>query len=246
MDRDAADDEVQVAMISTQANTIGDLLQTQPERIKDSNVFSSEQLKDKELQPIILYLKDGTLLTDRDLASQMVIKASVYTLVDGILYYIGHGKDVSLRAVVPSSLKQSLIDEYHSGVMAGHFSGPRVYQEMSRKWWWNQMHQDILSSVKNCPQCATVTGAGRKQLQPLQSIPVNHPFQIVGVDIMELPLTTNGNKYAIVFQDLFTKWPMVYATPDQKAERIAKLLTQEIVPMFGVPELIEALIYYHI
>ena len=53
---------------------------------------------------------------------------------------------------------------------------------------------------------------------------------------MELPLTTNGNKYATVFQDLFTKWPMVYATPDQKAERIAKLLTQEIVPMFGVPE----------
>ena len=29
---------------------------------------------------------------------------------------------------------------------------------------------------------------------------------------------------------------MVYATPDQKAERIAKLLTQQIVPMFGVPE----------
>ena len=29
---------------------------------------------------------------------------------------------------------------------------------------------------------------------------------------------------------------MVYATPDQKAERIDKLLTQEIVPMFGVLE----------
>ena len=51
-------------MISTQANTIGELLQTQPERIKDSNVFSNKQLKDKELQPIILYLKDGTLPTD--------------------------------------------------------------------------------------------------------------------------------------------------------------------------------------
>ena len=95
------------------------------------------------------------------------------------------------------------------------------------------MHQDILSSIKNCPQCATVTKAGRKRLPPLQSIPVNHPFQIVGVDIIELPLTTNGNKYAIVFQDLITKWPMVYAI---SAERIAKLLTQEIVPMFGVPE----------
>ena len=127
--------------------------------------------------------------------------------------------------------------------MASHFSGPRVYHEMSRKWWWHQMYQDILNAVKSCPQCATVTGNGKKQLPPLQSIPlqsipVSHPFQIVGVDIMELPLTTNGNKYAIVFQDLFTKWPMVYATPDQKAERIVKLLAQEIVPMFGVPEVL--------
>ena len=34
---------------------------------------------------------------------------------------------------------------------------------------------------------------------------------------------------------------MVYAAPDQKAVRIAKLLAEETVPMFGVPE---ALIYY--
>ena len=101
LNEDAADGEVQVAMISTQANTISDLLQTQPEQIKDSNVFSSEQLKDKELKPIILYLKDGILPTDRDLASQMVIKTSIYTLIDDILYYIGHEKDVSLRAIVP-------------------------------------------------------------------------------------------------------------------------------------------------
>ena len=40
----------------------------------------------------------------------------------------------------------------------------------------------------------------------------------------------------VVFQDLFTKWPMVYPTPDQKAERIACLLVEEIVPFFGVPE----------
>ena len=119
---------------------------------------------------------------------------------------------VSPRAVIPSSLKQNLTDEYHSGVMAGHFSEPRVYQEMSWKWWWHQMYQDIFNAVKSCPQCLTVTGPGRKQLLSLQSIPVYHPFQIAGMDIMELPLSTNGNKYAIVFQDLFTKWSMVYAT----------------------------------
>ena len=98
------------------------------------------------------------------------------------------------------------------------------------------MYKDVVNYVKNCPQCAIATGVGKKQLPPLCSILVQHPFQIIGVDIMELPLTSNGNKYVIVFQDMFTKWPMVYATPDQKAHRIARLLVEEIVPMFGVPE----------
>ena len=123
-----------------------------------------------------------------------------------------------------------MMEEYHSGIMEGHFSGPKIYKTMSRQWWWQNMYQDITNYTSGCAQCAIVTGSGRRQLPPMQPIPVDHP------DIMELPLTANGNKYAIVFQDLFTKWPMVYATPDQKAERIAKLLAQEIVPMFGVPE----------
>ncbi|MBA4719385.1 MAG: transposase family protein, partial [Nitrosopumilus sp.] len=43
-------------------------------------------------------------------------------------------------------------------------------------------------------------------------------------------------KHVVVFQDLFTKWPMVFPVPDQKSERIARLLCEEIVPLFGVPE----------
>ena len=70
----------------------------------------------------------------------------------------------------------------------------------------------------------------------MKSIPVDHPFQIISVDIVELPVTTSGNRYAIVFQDLFTKCPMVYAALDQKVMRIAKLLAEEIIPMFGMPE----------
>ena len=35
---------------------------------------------------------------------------------------------------------------------------------------------------------------------------------------------------------MFTKWPLAFPVPDQKAERIAKLLCEEVVPLFGVPE----------
>ena len=46
-----------------------------------------------------------------------------------------------------------------------------------------------------------------------------------------------GNKHVVVFQDMFPNmWPMAFAVPDKEAARIAKLLCEKIVPLFGVPE----------
>ena len=71
---------------------------------------------------------------------------------------------------------------------------------------------------------------------PLHLIPVQRPFRILGLDIMDLPVTEQGNKHVVVFQDYFTKWPMVFAVPDQKTVRIVELLTKEVIPFCGVPE----------
>ena len=137
---------------------------------------------------------------------------------------------------MPRELHGQIMEDYHGGSLAGHFSGPRLYKTLARHWWWEYMYRDAMNHASSCPYCAFVEGTGRKQKPQLQPIPTECPFQIVGVDIMELPLTSNGNRYLIVFQDLFTKWPMVYPASDQKAERIARLLVEEIVPFFGVPE----------
>ena len=77
--------------------------------------------------------------------------------------------------------------------MSGHFSGSKIYRIMSTLWWWKNMYWDIINYTRNCPYCAIVTGSGKKLLPPMHSIPVDHALQIVGVDIMELPVTANGN-----------------------------------------------------
>ena len=53
---------------------------------------------------------------------------------------------------------------------------------------------------------------------------------------MDLPMTESGNKHVVVFQDYFTKWPLVYPVPNQKAIRLVELLTKEVIPLFGVPK----------
>ena len=98
------------------------------------------------------------------------------------------------------------------------------------------MYADGQKYSKSCPECAIVTRGGRYHKPPLHPIPVQRPFQIMGVDVTELPQTEQGNKYVVVFQDFFSKWPAVYPVSNQKAVRLARLLVDEIILMFGVPE----------
>jgi hypothetical protein len=88
------------------------------------------------------------------------------------------------------------------------------------------MYKDAINHSNSCPDCAIAIG-GRPGRPPLQPIPVQRILQIVGVDVMDLPRTERGNKHVLVYQDFLSKWPMVFPIPDQKTERIAKLLVEE-------------------
>ena len=83
------------------------------------------------------------------------------------------------------------------------------------------MYVDCMRHAKSYPECQ---GSGRKERPPLHPIQVSPPFQIIGVNVMDLPVTSSGNKHVLVFQDYFTKWPLVYAIPDQKTHRIVDIL----------------------
>lgn len=140
------------------------------------------------------------------------------------------------RVVVPEHLWQQMMEENHRNHVGAYFSGSKLFNALSQHWWWEGMFADVIHFTRNCPECAIVTGGGKTSRPPLHPITVQRPFQIVGVDIMELPVTTAGNRYVLVFQDHLTKWPMVFPMPDQKSERIATLLVEDVVPFFGVPE----------
>ena len=149
------------------------------------------------------------------------------------VYFIDPKAKGLKRAAVPQHLQ---CQEAHSGSMGGHFAGARVYKTLTRHWWWDTMYNNVHQYCKSCPECAIATGGSRPSKPLLSPIPVQRPFQIVGVYVMELPMTKRDNKYVVVFQDLFTKWPMVYPVPDQKSSRLLSLLVEEVILIFGVPE----------
>ena len=95
------------------------------------------------------------------------------------------------------------------------------------------MYSDVVKHCSLCPQCAIVTPSGKENKPPLHPIPVSRPFQIIGVDMMNLPVTKSGNRHAVVFQDFLKKFLLVFPVPDQK---VTHLLVEQVILLFRVPE----------
>jgi len=65
---------------------------------------------------------------------------------------------------------------------------------------------------------------------------VGAPFERIAVDIAgPFPGSDRGNRYLLVTMDYFTKWPDVYAIPNQEASTEADVLVSNFFCCFGVP-----------
>jgi transposase InsO family protein len=65
---------------------------------------------------------------------------------------------------------------------------------------------------------------------------VGAPFESVAIDIDgPFPKSNKGNRYLLFAMDYFTKWPEVYAIPNQEASTVADTLVTNFFCRFGVP-----------
>ena len=172
------------------------------------------------------YLENGTLPDSDVAARKLLLTADQFSLIDQTLYRAQSGGQLLL--VVPPSRRESLVQEAHAGTFSGHLREAKVYSQLQKHYWWPHMRADVQKLCRACLPCAT-RQVGRAFKVPLTPIPVQGPFDCVGVDVIQFPLSFEGNQYAIVFMDYLTKWPEVFATPNQTAETIAHLLVEKIV-----------------
>ena len=222
-----------VCSVDVEEPSEGSLSTDQMQRMKD---IRNLQEKDPDLVPLVWYLEKGELPTEKEMSERIVLESARYDLIDDVLHSENPATPGRWCIVVPRVLCPSLLKEAHAGCYAGHFSEKKVYDRLRRYYWWKGMRSDVRRFCRGCLPCAARKGPRRSTRPPLQPIPVGGPFHRVGVDVLQLPLTRNGNRYVVVFLDYLTKWAEAFAVPDQQAETIARLLTEHVISRHGVPE----------
>uniref|UniRef100_A0A3P9LUG1 Gypsy retrotransposon integrase-like protein 1 n=1 Tax=Oryzias latipes TaxID=8090 RepID=A0A3P9LUG1_ORYLA len=160
-------------------------------------------------------------------------------LHNGVLYRRwrapGAGRD-RLQLLVPTSLRDEVLHWVHGAAGAGHFRNTKTVKRLRARFYWPGCRQAAELHVHCCDLCTAHKGPTQQSRAPLQQYLVGAPMERVGVDVLgPFPLTESGNRYVLVAMDYFTKWPEVYAVPDQSATTTAKYLVEGMFTRFGVP-----------
>ncbi|XP_077117311.1 uncharacterized protein LOC143773896 [Ranitomeya variabilis] len=66
-----------------------------------------------------------------------------------------------------------------------------------------------------------------------------YPFQRLQIDFIQLP-KSNGYEYVLVCVDMFSGWPEAYPVRKASAKNTAVKLVAELIPRYGLPEVIES------
>jgi transposase InsO family protein len=65
---------------------------------------------------------------------------------------------------------------------------------------------------------------------------VGAPFKRIAIDVAgPFPWSNQGNPYLLIAKDYFTKWPKVYAIPNQQVSTVAEALVTNFFCRFGIP-----------
>ena len=109
---------------------------------------------------------------------------------------------------------------------SGHLGRAKTTANVKQRFLWSGMRKEIQIFVQSCDSCAKFKVNGQKRKAALKDLRVGVPMERVCIDIVgPFPVSSQGNKYALVVTDCFTKFVEIYAMPNQEAYSVAQVLT---------------------
>lgn len=144
----------------------------------------------------------------------------------------------TLGLEIPAEEKRSeLLQKVHE---LGHFSvNKMVTTLMSQlKVYWPNMARDVAKFVNSCDICQRVNIV-REGFHPPRSPTTASPGILWEIDIMHCIESTDGNKYALIVLDNFSRYCLARPLKDLKAATIAKEL-YTLMCEWGTPQFIHS------
>lgn len=209
-----------------------------------------QQAADNELSTVLSWIKSNKRPDFNIIAAEGYTLKSLWhqfpclELHDGLLVRRLENDDdgtITYQAIVPRDARRPILNACHDMKTSGHLGVSKTASKIKQKFYWPGLQADVRIYVAGCEACSKRKGPIPSKRAPMQIVRSGYPMERIAIDILgELPQTENGNKYIVVIADYFTKWTEALPIPNIEACTVAKVLVEEVLCRFGVPQTIHS------
>ena len=133
------------------------------------DLLEVQQIKGEEnwMTPIVVYLKDGRLLEDKDEARRLKIRATKYVLIDEVLYKQGFSQPYFRCLALDKS--NYLLREVHEGACENHSEARALVHKVVIQATIGQLFKQMLRLMSRCvtnANTSTTSLDNRRSISP--------------------------------------------------------------------------------
>ncbi|KAH9078578.1 hypothetical protein Ae201684P_019659 [Aphanomyces euteiches] len=208
--------------------------------------LASAQGDDPFIIAMNAYIQDSALPADPSLLTLVTRTHDQYALQGTllcrrvILKTPIRNPELHLVPVIPLGWTRRVLQLCHDSPLAGHFGVARTLDRVRRVAYWHGWRSDVHEYCRVCVRCGAAKGSRPWRQGRLQRMPIyllRGPFNFLVVDALgPFPITPRENRYVLIFIDYFTRWPEAFAVPDLKTSTFTRVLIDEVLCRYGVPE----------
>ena len=200
-----------------------------------------EQDKDRDLACVKHLVSKGTKLTSRQRKreSPAVIRLlshwDTLKIENNILLKKSKfGENTIHRVVIPTQKQRECLYLVHDDL--GHLGHDKTLSVAQERFFWVGLTKDVEKKVKSCKRCICAKSPNLPEIAPLVNIETSRPLELVCLDFLSLETAVGGYDSILVVTDHFTRYACAYPTRNQEAKTVAKILCEEFVVHYGIPE----------
>lgn len=206
---------------------------------QDVDCFSRAPISDEddELASKLLALpvpvsEDWTLCYTDSEEDRAILEAAEqneddYHLENGTIYR-------NEQIYVPKARREQIMRESHDQGFAGH-DGVEGTLERMKYFYWPKLESDLKAYIETCDLCQRRKADRRREAGQYYSFAATHPLELIALDYLgPIPASLSNNVYVLVAIDVFTRYIVARALPDQASATFIKFLN-EFCGILGIP-----------
>ena len=203
------------------------------------------QLSDGDLADVIGWLEAGVRPTWNQIVEKGAVVKSYWAQWDSLridngvlkrLWESVDGTTQTMQTILPRSKINEVLQVVHDGTSGGHLGVNKTLAKVRQRFYWVNCRRDVEDWCRSCTICGASKGPRVRTRGQMQQYNVGQPFERIAIDVAgPFPESAQGNKYVMVVIDYFSKWPEVYAIPNQETVTVANMLVDNWISRFGVP-----------